>query len=870
MRKVSELMERLVQQLGRSGIPADQWSTLPRVRELLDYARRIEPFAKHGNLRLCDPASERARDFEAALARIHELETTLAGARKGTVGWKQKLSPFDVDAALEQAKQWQGRFFAWLSPAWWRLRGVLHRSYDFRGHAVRPTWTHILTSLQQEHAAAAELEQASETTKTRFSLDRRPQEIQSEAGTLREQLSHLPAWLARIHAALVRSASSESIVARTLAADDTARDAAQSLDQILVDYGHLTIDELRRYLADIGSAVRQVPQALSVLGEMRNLPPAIGRTLREMPFTISQAEAAVAGHTWESLTLADRELSRFNGRLRDRHAQRLETAYDAWLGANAAEVCQRVKKAFLENVRTSNLAASQLSPEQKEFKKSYSQGRRMLEHEFGKTMRYRAIRELVDGEAGLVVRDLRPVWLMSPLSVSDTLPLRTDFVDVVIFDEASQVPLEESVPSLFRGQQVIVVGDEMQLPPTDFFSSRSTHDEDDPVANGEESLDHELESDSFLNHSAKNLPATMLGWHYRSRSESLISFSNWAFYDGRLLTVPDHRLANGKQTPMVGSEKDGDSGLEKLLGQPLSFHLLKGSVYDQRRNRGEAEYIARLVAELLKRRLGLSVGVIAFSEAQQDEIESALRRLAQDDDEFQSLYEEELEREIDGQFVGLLVKNLENIQGDERDIVILSICYGPGPNGKMLMNFGPINKSGGEKRLNVAFSRAKQYMAVISSIQQSQITNDYNEGANALKSYLRYAEAVSQGDADAARRVLATVTRWQEPQADLRSDSGDSVVAQLADLLRKRGYQVDEAIGQSHFRVDLAVRRSEDPTYRVGILVDTPGRQRTIRRARNLATMGRAAAVVRLGAWRRCWRRIGSRTAMASWIVLSA
>src|SRR5262249_39557675 len=129
----------------------------------------------------------------------------------------------------------------------------------------------------------------------------------------------------------------------------------------------------------------------------------------------------------------------------------------------------------------------------------------------------------------------------SPLSVSDTLPLAIDFVDVVIFDEASQIPLEEAVPSLFRGKQVIVVGDEMQLPPTDFFSSkRSAEDENElEIEEGNERFQYELASDSFLSHAAKNLPATMLGWHYRSRSESLISFSNWAFYDGRLLTVPD-------------------------------------------------------------------------------------------------------------------------------------------------------------------------------------------------------------------------------------------------------------------------------------------------------------------------------------------
>src|SRR4029077_15506316 len=132
----------------------------------------------------------------------------------------------------------------------------------------------------------------------------------------------------------------------------------------------------------------------------------------------------------------------------------------------------------------------------------------------------------------------------------------------------------------------------------------------------------------------------------------------------------------------------------------------------------------------------------------------ALGRLARKDEEFGDRLEAEFEREKDGQFAGLLVKNLENIQGDERDVILLSVCYGAGPNGKMLMNFGPINQNGGERRLNVAFSRAKQHMVLVSWIRHDAITNDYNDGARCLKNYLRYAEAASAGDLPAARRVL--------------------------------------------------------------------------------------------------------------------
>ena len=805
-------LDSLLAALQKCGIPADQWNSLARARELVEYAQRVEPVARDGNFSLTDERSERAAQFAQASAEVAKADASLAAAKQAAAAWQAKLTLADLATALEQVRGWEGRFFAWLSPSWWRMRSVLNRSYNFRAHAVQPTWTQILTLLQREYDAATASEQARLQTIAQFSLNEPLPEFASRLHALRPWLAARPEWLRRIHAALLKSPKANEILQRVLAAASPLSGVDAELATILVDYKELSLTSLKESLQAIAEAARQVPLALSLLSELGHLPPEVGRALREMPLTLIQAEAAVAHRTWENLCRGDREVGRFQGKTRERHAHELETQYDRWLAANAQEIRQRVAARFLAHVQTSNVSAAQLSPAEKEFKKAYSQGRRALEHEFGKSMRYRAIRELVDGEPGLVVKDLKPVWLMSPLSVSDTLPLAIDFADVVIFDEASQVPLEDAVPSLFRGKQVIVVGDEMQLPPTDFFSSRSEEDEEICLEDGEQRVQYDLGSDSFLNHSAKNLPSTMLGWHYRSRSESLISFSNWAFYDGRLLTVPDERLP-------LPPEKSA-TPLDLLLSRPISFHHLSQSVYDHRRNRGEAEYIAGLVRDLLKQKQGHSIGVIAFSEAQQDEIEKALTRLGQEDEEFRQLYEEELQREVDGQFVGLLVKNLENIQGDERDVIILSICYGPGPTGKMLMNFGPINQSGGEKRLNVAFSRAKRFMAIVSTIRDSQITNDYNEGAMCLKNYLRYAEASSAGDVPSARRVLAGISRWREGD-ELAAAGNDPLCLQIAAALRSRGFLVEEGVGQSHFRVDLAASRAGDSEYRLGILTDT-------------------------------------------------
>ncbi len=323
-----------------------------------------------------------------------------------------------------------------------------------------------------------------------------------------------------------------------------------------------------------------------------------------LPLTPTQIEAATADRSLADAYRQERQLANFSGSVRDRHAA-------AWSGSTASGSPATPTSSAAGSgsdswtmSASSALPAAQLREDDKELKKRYSRGRRDLEHEFGKSMRYKSIRDLVSGDSGEVIKDLKPVWLMSPLSVSDTLPMDAAYFDVVIFDEASQITLEEAVPSIFRAPQAIVVGDEMQLPPTDFFSARQTSDEEEELLIEEagEVMQYDLASNSFLNHAAKNLPSTMLGWHYRSRSESLISFSNWAFYDGRLLTVPEERLPAADRRPiLIAQPSQAEWGAEELLGRSISFHRLQHGVYDKRRNRAEADYIARLVGELLRR-----------------------------------------------------------------------------------------------------------------------------------------------------------------------------------------------------------------------------------------------------------------------------
>src|SRR5258708_38308613 len=272
------------------------------------------------------------------------------------------------------------------------------------------------------------------------------------------------------------------------------------------------------------------------------------------------------------------------------------------------------------------------------------------------------------------------------------------------------------------------------------------------------------------------------------------------------MTIPDRKIAaEGLNEIIVTKSEDGIARIEALLKRRVSFHFVPKAVYEQRRNRAEADYIAHLLKEMLAQETKLTLGVVAFSEAQQTEIESALERLSAKDSLFARRLEAEYEREDEGQFWGFFVKNLENVQGDERDIIILSICYGYDRNRRMLMNFGPINQQGGEKRLNVIFSRARQHLAVISSIRHFDITNEYNDGASCLRNFLEYSAACSSGDAATARRVLQAANPIGATR--IASASSDAMALQLAAALRERGLDVDRDVGQSTFRLPLAVRR---------------------------------------------------------------
>jgi predicted DNA-binding WGR domain protein len=814
-------LRRLQADLERLALPSGSFDDLGQLCQAVAYARQAAFLARAKAMAILNAQSDAAQRWQAETKKIRQCDQEIAKKREATQAWREKLSPDDVETALAQARQFDGRMFAFLQPAWWRLRGVLQRAYDFSQHKVRPSWVRILDQLRNEHQAVARRDELARATCLAFGLEGDFNQLAAELLGLEQTIDRLPEAVRSQHRHATTSADGDAQILGLAALSDELGRLLANCDEFLDAYRHVSLPELEHAFTEMEDSLDELPDYLHCLTQLSALPPKLAESIRSFPLSLPALEAATAERSLQ-LAWRDRAVGRFDGTARRRQLARLRRLGDEWQKQNAQRVREIIRQTFLEHVNAFASPAAQLSVPQKAFKPTYNRGRRELEHEFAKTMRYKSIRDLMSGDSGAVIRDLKPVWLMSPLSVSDTLPLDADHFDVVIFDEASQITLEEAVPSIFRARQAIVVGDEMQLPPTNFFVSQRP-DEGDELTfeeNGE-LVTYDVDSNSFLNQAARNLPACMLAWHYRSQSESLISFSNHAFYDGRLLTVPDARLSTrGARELRVESPEDATQNADELLERAVSFHFLEHGVYENRRNAEEAAYIAGLVRRILEREEGRSIGIVAFSEAQQTEIESALASLADEDPEFARRLELETEREEDEQFVGLLVKNLENIQGDERDIIILSVCYGPTRDGKIRMNFGPINVSGGHKRLNVAFSRARCQMALVSSIRFSDITNDYNEGANCLKNYLRYAEAASIGDVEIASQLLGSLSQARKA-TDARERTDDAVVAQLASALEERGYRVDRSVGQSHFRCDLAVSRAGDRAYRLGILVDT-------------------------------------------------
>lgn len=383
-----------------------------------------------------------------------------------------------------------------------------------------------------------------------------------------------------------------------------------------------------------------------------------------------------------------------------------------------------------------------------------------------------SIRKLFDQIPTLLPR-IAPCMLMSPISVAQYFDVNTKHFDILIFDEASQLPTCEAVSALARAKQSVIVGDPKQMPPTSFFSTIKLDEENMDVEDLESILDDCL---------SLSVPSKYLLRHYRSKHESLIAFSNVNYYENKLLTFP--------------SSDD--------LNRKVKFHHIKG-FYDKgktRTNKFEADEIVQYIQSHYNnpQKRKLSVGVVTFSQTQQNLIEDKLQKLFMSDPKL-----EEYANESDEP---LFVKNLENVQGDERDIILFSVCYAPDEEGKLSMNFGPLNRDGGWRRLNVAVTRARYEMHIFATLQADQIdlSRTSAEGVAGLKAFLQFAE----------KGHLSV-----RPENVQEALNKQNLSASISKKLQEKGLEVKCNIGTSGFKIDIGVVHPDKPQqYILGIIID--------------------------------------------------
>ncbi|PJJ53750.1 AAA domain-containing protein [Mumia flava] len=459
----------------------------------------------------------------------------------------------------------------------------------------------------------------------------------------------------------------------------------------------------------------------------------------------------------EGTVAADKRLKKF--RAGDR---------DALVTAFRESDKELVDLAYAEVVR----ACSDARP-----RSTQSAGAQLILREAQKKSRHKPIREVLD-VASEIVQSLKPCFMMSPLTVSQFLPGDMRF-DVVIFDEASQVLPSDAVNCIYRGRQLIVAGDDKQLPPTAFFQAAVEAEDGDD--------DEPDEFESILSVcKAGVLPQLPLSWHYRSQHEDLIAFSNNRFY------APDDQTLQS----FPGAVFDApDLGVE-LFHVPGVYR--RGGARD---NPIEAGAVVDRIAYHAHEHPEMSVGVVTFSAAQQDAILQAVEQRADDDPAVAAMLDDH------DRLGGFFVKSIENVQGDERDLIIFSIGYGPDEAHKVSTHFGALNQKSGWRRLNVAVTRARRRVEVVSSLRSTDIPPSANANVEHLRTYLAFAE----------RGVSALGLNIDPDHGDVESPFEEDVLR----VIRSWGYEVQPQVGVSGYRIDLGVKHPDRPgEFLIGVECD--------------------------------------------------
>lgn len=389
------------------------------------------------------------------------------------------------------------------------------------------------------------------------------------------------------------------------------------------------------------------------------------------------------------------------------------------------------------------------------------------------------------------------VWMMTPEVISEIIPLNYAMFDLVIFDEASQMYVEKAIPTIYRAKKVVVAGDTKQLRPSSLGQGRLARE--DEWLEDEETDDITLDAQSLLDLARYKYSETVLNYHYRSLYEELISFSNYAFYDGKLIVSPNHT------TPAK---------------PPIEYIICEDGMWENRQNLAEAKKVIELIKRAVRtKEKGDTIGVITFNTTQRTLVEDLLDEELFKNTQASKHIQREMHRVNGGEDNSLFIKNIENVQGDERDIIIFTTAYAKNKDGRFLRQFGWLNSEGGQNRLNVAISRAKKKVYLVTSFHPSNfhVEDLKSEGPKRLKDYLEYCYHVSNKDRASASAVLERLS--DVTLTDTQTEVDDFKDA-LHNRLSKEGYIVARDIGIGKYTIDLAIRTDPLGPFALGILLD--------------------------------------------------
>ncbi len=667
-------------------------------------------------LNLLNEDAKEYKSFNTWAKKYERIKNKLDQAKKANEKWQNKPTLneiIELRDLIQRQEQSKKTFFS----AFRRTPEKLKRAFEGREPTLSNTAKlTLLDSLETEWQLKAQLDEIELKLKHNLGIHKPANEI-NHIFQLRKKLN---AVSTQQYLRILEHPNSQKLI-RTLAAMHP--NLVRFNAQVRFVFDHVEVDNLGDFEVRLHQLIAQLPLIAKWLPELTaffKLPPDIREFLKRNSAKLPLLNAQVAYANLLNETRFDPYFKTLNGWMLTEELQDNENKKSAVYKRVKNTISQARSNQFFVNEKKSKTPAFKLTDTEKTEKKKYKQERRLLIHEMNKRQRHLSIKACF-AEAEKTLLDLCSVWMLNPLTVSENLPCIADLFDVVIFDESSQIPLEDAVPSIYRAKRVVIVGDDQQMPPSQFFSS------------------HSADTKTILHQAKMVYPTEMLKWHYRSQHPALISFSNQHFYQNELVYTPPKNTEN-----------------------PIVFKHVKG-VFDAGKNKQEADeivtYCENLTPQMLKQ-----TAVIAFSKEQEKEIKQRLKRRLGKTAEM------------------VLIRNLENAQGIEANLVLISVGYGPNNEGVFRLNLGPVNQTNGANRLNVLFTRAKEKMVVFSSVTAADFPLSDNYGISILKDFLHYA----QGD-----YAVATTTHFQSKSEKY-----------IGDLLDQNGVKYEYYTTEDYYTVN--------------------------------------------------------------------